>query len=88
LKGSCLYLSCNRRNAAGQSNVSAAALDDDELDTDANVMLEEVAERDVLYYRAFFADQPHDNYVAMDGDSPLVLTMAADGYLNQHNTHY
>ena len=42
-------------------------------------MLEEVAERDVLYYRAYFAGEPHDNYVAMDKDSPLVVSIANDG---------
>jgi hypothetical protein len=47
---------------------------------DGNVSIEEVAERDVLYYRAYLADQPHENHVGrLDDGTPLVLSMASDG---------
>lgn len=53
--------------------------DADQLD-DANVSIEEVAERDVLYYRTYLAEQPHENYMSKSDDgSPLLLSLATDG---------
>jgi RAP1 GTPase activating protein 1 len=46
-----------------------------------NLLIEETVDRDVLYYRSYFAGRPHDNYVSpVDTElGPVVLTVDGEG---------